>query len=136
MKPDPKYIKNLLDAFELATGPHTDVAALNELGWDVKAPSFLFHMRLLHDEGLLESADPRQPHLGFRLAHGHFLGWADRPLRLTAAGHAFAASLGNKAIFDKAKTTLATSGMAVTMEVVKLMALQFAKDQLGLQVGE
>jgi len=134
MKPNAKYIKNLLVAFEESPCAYTDLEELQSKSWVIDE-KFLFHMRLLEDQGLVEGARQDRD-LGYSTTIDGQAHWSVAPIRLTAAGHDFAASLGNKAIFDKAKTTLATSGLAVTMELTKLMAIRYAKDTLGLPLGE
>src|SRR5665213_3955723 len=95
MKPDPDYIKKVLDAFREHPDPSMDIGQLAEVGLSYQTAEFYFHLRLLNDQGFVER-DDSQPGVGVDRASldGGYC-WSVIPLRLTADGHAFAEAMGN-----------------------------------------
>jgi hypothetical protein len=84
---DQEYLKGLLTAFQKSEKPTTDIRALQKCGYDYDEDRFYFHLKILHDKGLIE------PETGFHLgydksADGHVM-WSVIPLRLTVKGHDF-----------------------------------------------
>ncbi len=49
--------KGLLIAFEDSNEPHTSITRLLALGFDHRTNEFRFHIRLLHDRGLIGRVD-------------------------------------------------------------------------------
>ncbi len=60
MKIDQQYLKNLLIAFEDTEGPDTLLEELESAGYNRDDPNFVFHMRLLYDNGLIVRTDGEQ----------------------------------------------------------------------------
>ncbi|WP_422732362.1 DUF2513 domain-containing protein [Leclercia pneumoniae] len=118
MKIDQDYLKGLLEAFEASDSPDTDILRLNELGFNCETDSFVFHMRLLEDRGLIVRSDG-EPGFG---AFGSLDGsthWAVMPLRLTALGHDFLDALRNQEVWSTLKTGFKDASMGTLMTVSK-----------------
>lgn len=54
MKIDREYLKGLLEAFEASYNPTTDILELKERSFNAKDSNFIFHLRILADQGLVE----------------------------------------------------------------------------------
>lgn len=103
MKINHEYLKGLLEAFEASPEPQTNIRELAKAGYDYTTDEFLFHMRLLDDQGLIGQPDGDY---GFGLlvgADGH-KSWSVIPLRLTSDGHAFLETLENKEVWNTVKS--------------------------------
>jgi hypothetical protein len=92
MKQDPEYLKQLLTAFRDAQNPTTDIRELDSKGLSIHDPRFEFHMMLLQDDGLLESAS-RKGGIGLAKSADGAILWSVIPLRLTPSGQKFAKDL-------------------------------------------
>lgn len=132
MKVDPQYLKDLLIAFEDTEGPDTTLAGLESAGYNRDDPNFIFHMRLLYDNGLIVRIDGKQgfgyeyySHIG-----GHSYMWTPVPLRLTARGHDFIADLRQKEVWQTIKTNFKDEGISTIMELSKSLAIGFAKKKV------
>ncbi len=99
MKIDQEYLKGLLIAFEDSNEPHTSITRLLALGFDHRTNEFRFHIRLLHDRGLIGRVDGEygigyfSPGSDDQDDEGFF---DEVPLRLTASGHDFRKQLETK----------------------------------------
>lgn len=83
---DPHYSRNILEAFEAAPGPTTDILALEKAGFS-RGEKFTFHMEDLAERDLIERADKREG-IGLERGADDAQQWSVIPLRLTAAGRA------------------------------------------------
>lgn len=141
MKIDQQYLKNLLIAFEDTEGPDTLLEELESAGYNRDEPNFVFHMRLLYDNGLIVRTDGEQ---GFGhqyrsyIGRGHSYMWIPVPLRLTARGHDFIADLRQKEVWQTIKTNFKDEGISTLIELSKSLAIGFAKkkvkDVTGLDI--
>ena len=96
MQIDPDYLKRLLEAFQAAPGPLTDIEQLQAAGISYQDPQFVFHMEILQDRGLIQQPDGEP---GFGLIRGadwNYQSWSVVPLRLTADGHDFLQAFGRR----------------------------------------
>ncbi|AXY32644.1 DUF2513 domain-containing protein [Yersinia pseudotuberculosis] len=132
MKINHEYLKNLLIAFENTTGPDTILSELEEAGFSKDDSDFIFHMRLLHDNGLIIRVDGN---LGFGQEiisglQGYDYYWVETPLRLTARGHDFIADLRQKEVWQTIKTEFKDEGLSTLMSVARSLAEGFAKKKI------
>lgn len=118
MKIDQDYLKGLLGAFEASDTPDTDVARLLEQGFDCKTDTFIFHMRLLEDRGLMTRVDGDAGFGAIQSLDGK-THWAIIPLRLTALGHDFLDALRNQEVWETLKTGFKDASMGTLMTVSK-----------------
>lgn len=118
MKIDHDYLKGLLEAFEASDSPDTDITELAELGYDYGTNTFLFHMRLLEDRGLMERVDGGNGFGTVETLDGT-THWSVLPLRLTAVGHDFLDALRNKEVWSTLKTGFKDASMGTLMTVSK-----------------
>ncbi|MFV9667900.1 DUF2513 domain-containing protein [Pantoea sp. KXB25] len=141
MKIDQQYLKDLLIAFEDTVGPDTTLNDLSKSGFPNDDANFIFHMRLLHDNGLIMRVDGK-PGIGHEMFQnlGEEVGyyWLDIPLRLTARGHDFIADLRQQDVWQTIKTNFKDEGISTLMGLSKSLALGFAKkkvkDLTGLDI--
>ena len=141
MKINQQYLKDLLIAFEETQGPDTMLCELGESGFDQDDAEFIFHMRLLYDNGLIVRVDGKS---GFGHEMSRSLGervsyyWLEIPLRLTARGHDFIADLRQKEVWQTIKTNFQDEGISTLMGLSKSLAMGFAKkkvkDLTGLDI--
>ena len=116
MKPDPEYTRKLLTAFEDSPEPTTDIRELQERGLDYEQEEFMFHLRLLSDDGFVQQEDG-EPSIGlYRSADGLY-SWSVIPLRLTSSGHEFAQAMENEHGFRAVKKSLITSRMSLMRDI-------------------
>lgn len=132
MKIDQQYLKDLLIAFEDTEGPDTMLDELESAGYNRDDSNFIFHMRLLYDNGLIIRTDGKQ---GFGHEYHAYLGghdyiWIPVPLRLTARGHDFIADLRQKEVWQTIKTNFKDEGISTLMELSKSLAMGFAKKKI------
>ncbi len=123
MRTNPDYTRKLLKAFLDASGPTTDIEELQAAGVDWDDPLFEFHMRLLYDDGDLESTIDS----GIGLSAGM---WSVIPLRLTANGQRFAEALQNGKVLDFVKKNFAEASMAA-LKHLALKAFSHEVDSLS-----
>jgi hypothetical protein len=132
MRPDPAYIRKLLTAFEDAPDPTTDINELQQLGLDYRGKEFLFHLRLLNDDGFVV-VEGGEPGIGVSRSIDGRYSWAAVPLRLTASGHEFAQAMENEHGFQAVKKSLITSSMSIMRDVaVGAFKMELAKHGLPL----
>lgn len=133
MKPDPDYIKKILDAFREHSDPTMDISQLAELGLSYQMAEFYFHMRLLNDQGFVER-DDEEPGLGVNVDMSGNYSWSAVPLRLTASGHAFAEAMGNSKAFEAVKKSLVSSSLSI-MRDIAVAAFKAELAKFGAQLG-
>lgn len=135
MKIDWEYMKGLLAAFEESYKPTTNIEDLLGRGFNYMGDEdrFVFHMHLLSDAALIE------PQSGQKLPGTKAFGamplmggpqkfsWGVMELRLTMAGHEFAANLKNKQIWDRIKGNIQEHGFTEIFRITKELAMAFAK---------
>lgn len=138
MKIDQQYLKDLLIAFEDTDGPDTMIDELEEAGFNRNDSNFIFHMRLLYDNGLIVRVDGESG-IGHKmlqsLGEGIDYHWLDVPLRLTARGHDFIADLRQKEVWQTIKTNFKDEGISTLMGLSKSLAMGFAKKKVKELTG-
>lgn len=119
MQIDHDYLKRLLEAFQAAPGPLTDIEQLETAGISYSAPQFVFHMDILHEEGLIEQPDG-EPGYGLYRGIGSE-SWAVLPLRLTSAGHRFLEGLRDQRLWGVIKRDYKTAGIGTLVAVTNTL---------------
>lgn len=137
MKIDQQYLKDLLIAFENSEGPDTTLQELQESGYEENSSEFIFHMRLMYDNGLVVRVDGES---GFgheiqTYMSGHSYYWIDIPLRLTSRGHDFIADLRQKEVWETVKNNFKDEGISTLMGLTKSLAMGFAKKKVKALTG-
>jgi repressor of nif and glnA expression len=118
MKINHEYLKGMLQAFEAAKGPTTDIRELKALGYDYEEKAFIFHLRLLHEQGFVKSVKGHG--LGINIAADGCTMWSVIPLRLTAQGHEFLEALSNSTVWDIVKTKFKDASIGTLALAAKL----------------
>ena len=119
MQIDPDYLKRLLEAFQAAPGPLTDIEQLQAAGISYQDPQFVFHMEILQDRGLIQQPDGEP---GFGLIRGadwNYQSWSVVPLRLTADGHDFLQALRDQRIWSTIKREFKSASLATLEKYTK-----------------
>jgi hypothetical protein len=116
MKPNPDYIKKLLDVFEEFPEPALDVQDIERAGIPFDDQEFYFHLRLLNDDGFVEREDG-EPGIGAERSADGMLEWSVLPLRLTSAGHTFAEALRSRPGFEAVKKSLVSSSLSMMRDI-------------------
>ncbi|UYF57271.1 DUF2513 domain-containing protein [Citrobacter amalonaticus] len=129
MKIDQDYLKGLLEGFEASDSPDTDIIRLNELGFNCETDTFVFHMRLLEDRGLIVRSDGDTGFGAIRSLDG-VTHWAVVPLRLTALGHDFLDALRNQEVWATLKTGFKDASMGTLITVSKELLNRALNKQL------
>jgi hypothetical protein len=131
MRPDPEYIKRLLTAFVDSPGPTSDIEELEKQGLSYETDEFYFHLRLLHDQGFVES-DHGESGLGVERGLGGDYFWSVIPLRLTAAGHEFAEALNNNKAFEAVKKSFVSSSLSIMRDIaVGVLRAELTRHGIG-----
>jgi len=86
-----------------------------------------YHVKMLHDEGLLEALDMR--------AYGPD-GFRYNPKFLTVRGHDFLDSVRSPSVWRKVQRQLAIVGRSVSLEIVMAIATKVAADALGNRLDQ
>lgn len=122
MKIDLDYLKGLLEAFQAAPKPTTNIQELRERGFDHENDRFWFHMKILEDKGLIKNEK------GFGLGYSQGINGdvmvSVVPLRLTADGHDFLEALRNKTVWAKIKSNFQEVSIDTLVEIAKELLKQ------------
>jgi hypothetical protein len=118
MKIDHDFLKALLEAFEQAQKPTTDINELAKAGVLDDEGNFIFHMKILEDKCLIERNDGDAGFGLYQSADG-CNSWAVVPLRLTANGHAFIEALENKEVWSAIKKDFKNASIDTLWRVSK-----------------
>lgn len=135
MKIDQQYLKDLLIAFEDNPDPQTNIEELREAGFNWEEPRFLFHMRLLEDQHLIQRTDGESG-FGFYERADDGGSWAVLPLRLTARGHDFIAALRQKEVWEQVKTGFKDASISTLINVSRDLAEGYAKKKISDLLGQ
>lgn len=137
MKIDQQYLKDLLITFENSEGPDTMLEELKKSGYNEDSSEFIFHMRLMYDNGLIVRVDGESGFGHQFSSHmmGHSYYWIEIPLRLTARGHDFIADLRQKEVWETVKTNFKDEGLGALMGITKSLAMGFAKKRIKDATG-
>ncbi|VEI70659.1 Uncharacterised protein [Serratia quinivorans] len=130
MRINQEYIKNLLLAFEDNSGPETDINELADQGFDYNTDEFIFHIRLLYEQGMIARADGGGGFgLSARADDGY--SWGAMPLRLTTSGHEFITNLRQKEVWETVKTEFKdVASIQSLIGIAKSLATGFAKKKI------
>ncbi len=134
MKIDQEYLKKLLEAFEAAEGPVTDIRALQDAGLDYEDDAFVFHFELLNDQSLIAREDGKRG-FGFTRGLSGHSSWVVTPLRLTAAGHEFLEALRDKEVWSTLKTSFKDASLATMVKVATTVLEAVVKTKVNKAMG-
>ncbi|RJO69643.1 MAG: DUF2513 domain-containing protein [Myxococcales bacterium] len=134
MKIDLEYLKNLLEAFESAETPVTDINELKEKGFLENEDVFLFHLQIMEDEGLVQGKPDGG--LGYTRSISGGVYWSDVPLRLTSQGHQFLDSLRNKEVWNAIKTGFKEHSIGTLLTISKDLLNGFLKKKVSALIDE
>lgn len=81
----------------------------------------VYHLSLVYDAGFINA-----------LTSGGLKGGHIAPLSLTWSGHEYLEVIRDNAIWSKTKKTIKEKGGALSFELIKSVAMQYAKSKLGL----
>lgn len=132
MQIDHDYLKRLLEAFQAAPRPVTDINELQCAGIACD-DQFVFHMGVLHDKGFIEREDG-EPGFGILSGIGGLDGeivWMAASLRLTADGHEFLEALHDKRVWAVIKDRFKSAGIDTLAIVGKTLLETYTKQALG-----
>ncbi|HBE9179197.1 DUF2513 domain-containing protein [Serratia fonticola] len=135
MKIDQQYLKDLLIAFEDNPDPQTNIEELRDAGFSYMEPKFLFHMRLLEDQRLIQRTDGK-PGFGFFEGADDGGSWGSIPLRLTSRGHDFIAALRQKEVWEQVKTGFKDASISTLINVSRDLAEGYAKKKISDLLGQ
>ena len=116
MKIDTDYTRKLLTAFQDSPEPTTDIRELKNRGLDYNDDEFMFHLRLLNDDGFVVREDGDSG-IGLVRSIDGLYSWGVVPLRLTAAGHEFAQAMENEHGFHAVKKSVVKTGFAMMRDI-------------------
>lgn len=120
MKPDLDYTKRLLDAIEAMPGPTRDTEESRAAGFSVDKTEFIFHLRLLEDQHLVEGAARAHVYVFTNL--GRTVAWTRVPLRMTTHGHDLAANLRAPKVMEPIKTKYGEAAFNVWVHAAATLA--------------
>jgi hypothetical protein len=131
---DYEYLKGLLEAFEKAESPYTDINELKNNGFSSEEDIFPFHMAILYDKQFIESRSPEYA-FGYQSTD---IGprWSVLDLRLTAPGHEFIASLNDPDVWTEICKNFKKSGIDTVKSVAIDLAKGYAKKKVKALIGE
>ena len=133
MKIEHEYLKGLLEAFEASDAPTTDIYKLKLAGFPYEDVRFIFHLRLLDDQNLVQ---PEQGHsLGHTKGADGYPSWSVVPLRLTASGHEFIEALRNSEVWGTIKSGFADASIGILSRVAKELLESLIKKKVTSLVG-
>lgn len=129
---DYEYLKRLLAKFEESDKPTPNISQL--FLCDEPDNQFAFHMNILKDYGFI--IDPtKNGDLGFDYdREGNFEDWTDIPVRLTASGYEFSATLKQKEFWEVLKSDLKDNSLQTLWSVGRSIAENVLKEKAGKYV--
>ena len=133
MKINHDYLKGLLEAFEAAGKPTTDIEELKACGYDYEEDNFIFHLQILNDQNLVEAENGDG--LGYRKGADGFVIWSVIPLRLTAQGHEFLEALRNSKVWETIKTEFKDASIGTLCRVGKQLLEGYTKRKISKLLG-
>jgi Hypothetical protein (DUF2513) len=131
MKIDQDYLKGLLEAFENAEEPTTDIDELLRLGFNYEDDKFIFHLQILADRMLVEGEGDNKNFLGYEKGIDGYTSWGAIPLRLTANGHDFIEALRNKEVWETIKSEFKDASIGTLIKVSKELLERYAKKKIA-----
>jgi Hypothetical protein (DUF2513) len=131
MKIDQDYLKGLLEAFENAEKPTTDIEELQLLGFNYEDDKFIFHLQILADRMLVEGEGDNKNFLGYVKGNDGYTSWGAIPLRLTANGHDFIEALRNKEVWETIKSEFKDASIGTLIKVSKELFEGYAKNKIA-----
>jgi len=129
MRIDQEYLKRMLNVFLESKKHYTDLAEFSKAGFNVLDDAFLFHFKILEDQGFVESCVQNR-RLGYQVSGDGQARWDANVIRLTAAGHDFAESLNKVEIFDILSKEFKNASVSTLSSVAKELMLGFAQKQI------
>lgn len=133
MKIDIDYLKGLLDAFQAAEKPTTDIEELKNRGFDYTDDKFIFHFQIFEDRRLIEGEDGGR--LGHTTTGGGSVVWSVLPLRLTANGHDFIEALDNKQVWETIKSEFKDASIGTLLKIAKELFEGYVKNKVAGLIG-
>lgn len=116
MKIDQEYLKGLLEAFQAAKTPTTDIRKLENEGIAID-DQYIFHLQILSDKNLVKREQGIG--LGYVIGADGSIGWSVVPLRLTAEGHEFIEALKNREVWSTIKSEFKDASVETLLNVSK-----------------
>ncbi|MFW1382934.1 DUF2513 domain-containing protein [Vibrio parahaemolyticus] len=130
MKIDKEYLKELLEAFESAERPTTNITELEAKGFHYDDDKFVLHTDILIDKGYIQSFGIKSRGVGYTLMGNGERSWSVVPLRLTAYGHDFIESLNEPNVWDEIQSNFKEASFDTMVSVAKDLAKGFAKKKV------
>ncbi|KIC40124.1 hypothetical protein RA27_14925 [Ruegeria sp. ANG-R] len=98
-----------------------------------------YQLEKMAEAGLIDVRDPAKVPVTFRpgAIYDHGLAKFHKPVtyKITWAGHDYLDSVRDKGIWEKTKRALVETGGSASLEVVKILAIGFAKTKLSKHTG-
>lgn len=138
MKHDLDEMKKLLNCFIESPEPYITLKELGLFDVDEKEQNILIaHLLLLAENGFISSLklETGFESLGLhptQKSTGISWNFAIKPIRLTQAGHDFAAVLNQRPVFEKLKEEAQEAPVALLRKIGSALAEKLLKEKLGL----
>ena len=129
MRVDQEYLKAMLNVFLESKNHYTELSEFKKSGFDLLDNKFLFHFKILEDQGFVESCVENR-RLGYQVSDDGQARWDSNIIRLTAAGHDFAESMNKTEIFEVLSKDFKNASVETLSTVAKELMLGFAKKQI------
>ncbi len=130
MKIDKDYLKKLLEAFESAERPTTNIKELESIGFYYDDDKFVLHTDILIDKGYIESFGTNTRGVGYTLVGRGQRTWSVVPLRLTAFGHDFIESLNEPNVWEEIQKNFKDASFETVVSAAKDLAKGYAKQKV------
>ena len=134
VKRDLSYMRELL--FEIENNESPAIEVLNFVTQTPEQTKRSQHCELLCDAGLLVVHDERRFYLneGLPEQDGQNITRA-RTLRMTSAGHDYLDAIRDEGVWASTKNAVAETGGSAALELVKTIAISFAKKKIEQHTG-
>ena len=123
----------MLEAFEAAEKPTTDIKELQTRGYNYEEDNFIFHLQILSDEQFVEPESGTG--LGYTKGADGSVMWSVIPLRLTARGHEFLEAIRNSEVWDTIKTEFKDASIGTLWRVAKQLLEGYTKKKITALIG-
>lgn len=133
MKPDPDYLRSLLNALQASPSPWPSIAKLAEGGIEPNE-QMLFHLQLLNDGGFVQPVNA-DSNFGFMEFSDGF-SCQDASLRLTAQGYEFIEALDKKEVWDVIRSQFRGASIKTLFQVGRALVEGYARETIRKYTGD
>ncbi len=134
MKINHDYLKGLLEAFEAADKPFTDIIELKGKGFNYEDDNLIFHLLILNDQQFVKPVEGHE--LGYHHSADGSTWSSIIRLRLTAQGHEFLEALRHKEVWNTIKAEFKEASISTLWKISRDLFEGYTQKKIRELIGE